>query len=800
METKQVKILFVCFPYSVHAANWVSFLKDSGSEIHVFPSQVNNTLHENFKDVTYWPVEGQPFAAEGRAGLKISRLSPAEREGLALPSNDEDLAPYLAKVLEREHFDIVHSMEFQHACYMTMDAFDRASVPRRPVWIATNYGADIFLFGKEPAHRAKIRQVLARCDYYSSECSRDVDLARGLGFDGKIFTVLPHSGGIDLPFALGLRSPGPTSARNVIAVKGYQHFAGRALTALRAIELIGPVPYRKLGSAIKVFAAFPAVRTEVDRLRMKGFNIECLPDHLPYEKYLSLHGSARVSLAVSTADGISTTLLEAMAMGSFPIQTGTACADEWLIDGQTGYIVDPDNPSKIADRLYKALHDDALVNYAAARNLVRISHHANANTIKQTVIDAYQGMGPSGGLRGIAANSLLTDNSARRGSARADAGARPPTSVNKPTLTVLTPSYNRADFLRETIESVLNERFSNLEFIIIDDGSTDDTAEVVESYSPDVTYLYHGNIGETATVNRGLQLARGEFIMIVNSDDPVLPGCLHRMVSALKTHPDVLAAYPDWISIGPDSEFLRQIRLDEYDLVSMLSLGNVAIGPGACFRREALDVVGLRNPLLKYSADLDLWYRLALAGKILRVPEFLATHREHPMSASVSDRGGRLADEVVFLYTAYGRHPLLKPEQRRAVRRARAIGHFAAMFASSTLQSAANQLIYGLVEDPTAVLRRIQAHNIEATVRAFKMLGQQNREPKLNLAGKVAISTVRASVADTAFSAVLAAPTRQKALRPMIRGLLSDPIGMLERLRDYGLDDALSRLKRLPTR
>jgi Glycosyl transferase family 2/Glycosyl transferases group 1 len=804
-----VKILFVCFPYSVHAANWVSFLKDTGSEIHIFPSQVNNVLHENFKDVTYWPVEGLPFAAEGRERLKVERLSIEERDGLTPAQSDEDLAPYLAKVLERERFDIVHSMEFQHACYTTMAALECTAGPR-PIWIATNYGADIFLFGKEPAHEVKIRQVLALCDYYSSECHRDVELARSLGFDGKVFTVLPHSGGINLPLALGLRSPGPTSARHVIAVKGYQHFAGRALTALKAIEFIGLEPFRKLGSKIKVFAAFQAVRTEADRLRMAGFDIECLSDHLSYEEYLALHGSARVSIAVSTADGISTTLLEAMAMGSFPVQTNTACANEWILDGQTGYVVDPDNPSQIADCLYRALHDDALVNYAAARNLVRISQNANVSKIKQKVIDAYEAIRPGGSVNATIAKSLVQTDHQKLELVRppgavnlskglADVGL--PSSVNGPILTILTPSYNRADFLAETIESVLNERFANLEFIVIDDGSTDNTAEVVGHYGSEVTYLRQSNIGETATVNKGLGLARGEFIMIVNSDDPVLPGCLHRMVSTLRTHPDVLAAYPDWVSIGPKSELLNKIKQNEHDLISMLVLGNVGIGPGACFRRKAFDIVGLRNPLLKYSADLDLWYRLALAGKILRVPEFLATHREHPTSASVSDRGARLADEVVLLYNVYSQHPLLKPEQRRTVRRARAVGHFAAMFVSSTLRSATNQLIYGLMENPTAMLSRVHAHNIDEVIRVFQRLDQNDRESRLRLVGATAISTMKErNTTDAVFSALLAAPTRHKALRSMIRGLVGDPIGMLERLRDYGMDSALSRLRHLPTR
>src|ERR1700733_4133342 len=98
-----------------------------------------------------------------------------------------------------------------------------------------------------------------------------------------------------------------------------------------------------------------------------------------------------------------------------------------------------------------------------------------------------------------------------------------------PLLTVITPTYNRAEFLDETIESVLSENFPDLEFLVIDDGSTDNTSSVVEKYGPKISYLRHENIGESRTVNKGFRLSRGQFVIIVNSDDPILPGCLAKM-------------------------------------------------------------------------------------------------------------------------------------------------------------------------------------------------------------------------------------------------------------------------------
>lgn len=375
------KILFVCFPYSIHAARWTSLFDRSDWDCHIFPSQASNAVHEDFANVTLWPVQNIPLPEHARS-LEIGAL----RGGPKSAAGSGELAAYLSRVIEQERFDVVQTLEFQHAGYLMLDVLDQIKVPP-PKWIATNYGADIVLFGEQPEHRSRIRDILARCDYYSSECQRDVRLARALGFEGDVLPVVPNSGGFDLSAIAASRLPGKTSARRIIAVKGYQHFAGRALTALKALELCEAElsPYE-----IKVFAPFPEVRDEAERLkREKGFRISCLPEIVPHEEILKLHGSARISIAISIADGISTSLIEAMAMGSFPIQTSTACAEEWIEDGRSGFIVEPGNPALIAKRIAAALHDDVLVDGAAELNRRRIEAQCNNVTIKERVRRAY---------------------------------------------------------------------------------------------------------------------------------------------------------------------------------------------------------------------------------------------------------------------------------------------------------------------------------------------------------------------------------------------------------------------------
>ena len=163
--------------------------------------------------------------------------------------------------------------------------------------------------------------------------------------------------------------------------------------------------------------------------------------------------------------------------------------------------------------------------------------------------------------------------------------------------------------------------------------------------------------------------------MIVNSDDPILPDCLARMVGALRVQPGGSRRISKLADYRPRLESRVHFEVDDFNFARMLASISVSIGPGACFRRSVLDLVGYRNPLLRYSADLDYWFRIALAGEIIHVRETLATHRTHPGSAIVAARGDLMAREVAHLFQAYGRHPRAP---RRIAAAADAHGHFAA--------------------------------------------------------------------------------------------------------------------------
>jgi glycosyltransferase involved in cell wall biosynthesis len=278
-------------------------------------------------------------------------------------------------------------MEIQHAGYLTLEA--KAQLDGTfPPWIVTNWGSDIYLFGRLPEHKEKIRKVLSNCDYYACECHRDVDLAQAFGFRGEVLPVLPNGGGYSVEQLRKFRQEGPTSLRRLIALKGYQNWAGRALVALRALELCGDALE---GYRVQVYLANDEVRLAAELLsQATGIPIEVMPPGSTHEEILRLHGHARISIGLSISDAISTSALEAITMGAFPIQSHTSCLNEWVCDGETGLLVHPESPEEIAAAIRRAIKDDALVDHAAEANYRVAIERLDKSVIQPQVVSYYR--------------------------------------------------------------------------------------------------------------------------------------------------------------------------------------------------------------------------------------------------------------------------------------------------------------------------------------------------------------------------------------------------------------------------
>jgi glycosyltransferase involved in cell wall biosynthesis len=415
------KILFVAMQMSTHTVRWINQLSDAGFDIHLFPVNYlpahpdmrGITIHQPFPilrprhDLKRFVKNlakrllGRPIAPPETGPCKVdavyrvpvlTRWLPYLNAKRVQLGESEQTAPQiygprvLADLVRKLKPDLIHSLEFQHCGYLVLAAKDIVGAGF-PKWLATNWGSDIYYYRNLETHRQQISRLLRSVDYYSCECERDVGMARELGLTAPVLPVMPNTGGFNIEAAARVRFTHQPSRRKLIMVKGYQHFAGRAMVALEAIERCAE---QLKGFQIIVYAASPEIHGRVDELReWLKLDIRLL-HHVPHDYMLRMFSRARVYLGVSASDAISTSLLEAMAMGAFPIQTNTSCCTEWIQNGVTGMEIPQDNPHVIAECLKVALTNDAVVDDAATLNWTTVVQRLDEQMLREKAKGYYR--------------------------------------------------------------------------------------------------------------------------------------------------------------------------------------------------------------------------------------------------------------------------------------------------------------------------------------------------------------------------------------------------------------------------
>jgi len=368
------KVLLVAMADSIHTARWLEQFKGEPIQFVLFPSSPHRRVHPKIREM---------LASDEGVNLRIYGLL----RRLALPMwaidrfiDNRLRGVLLRQLIRREKPDILHAMEFQHGAYLVIHGFDKLVI--RPYFIATNWGSDIYWFQRFPRHERKIQEVLKLANAYSAECQRDHELAKQHGFVGLHLPVFPNAGGFsDQHLKQAALFPRP-STRKVIAIKGYTGFVGRADIALRAIELAAD---HLGGFEIAVFSSDMKSR-HISRgvLKRTGLKFKTYRRHeLSHVEMLELFARSRIYIGVSESDAISTSMLEAMSCGAFPIQTDTSCADEWIAPGETGFLVSPNDTEAISRALLVALTDDDLVDSATVTNRATANARLSSDQIRQ---------------------------------------------------------------------------------------------------------------------------------------------------------------------------------------------------------------------------------------------------------------------------------------------------------------------------------------------------------------------------------------------------------------------------------
>ena len=199
--------------------------------------------------------------------------------------------------------------------------------------------------------------------------------------------VLPNTGGFSLPELIPLKNNATPASRRTILLKGYQNFAGRALVGLQALRLCADLLE---GYTIAIFSANDDVRVAAELFQQDTkIPVEIIAA-VSHDTLLGIHAKSRIYIGLSISDAISTSLLEAMVMGAFPIQSCTACADEWIEEGVSGFIVPPEDPHVIAQAIRRAIEEDDLVNHAAEINAQTAVERLDCAIIQPQVVNSYQ--------------------------------------------------------------------------------------------------------------------------------------------------------------------------------------------------------------------------------------------------------------------------------------------------------------------------------------------------------------------------------------------------------------------------
>jgi len=190
----------------------------------------------------------------------------------------------------------------------------------------------------------------------------------------------------------------------------------------------------------------------------------------------------------------------------------------------------------------------------------------------------------------------------------------------KPLVSVIIPTYNRGWIIKEAIDSVLAQDFIDFELIVVDDGSTDNTSEILDSYSDDITVLRQNNKGVSAARNRGLSEASGRFIAFLDSDDLWLSKKLSSQVDFFNSNPDALICQTEeiWVRNGVRANPKKRHK-KPWGMIFEPSLALCLVSPSAVMiRRSLFDEIGVFDETLPACEDYDLWLRISC-----RYPVFL---------------------------------------------------------------------------------------------------------------------------------------------------------------------------------
>jgi glycosyltransferase involved in cell wall biosynthesis len=366
---------------SIHATSWIKNLKDAGHELFWFDVTNRGFLNSALAitEFTGWKQRKLKYMkGEYYIYKKFPNLHFNIKKFFEITENEA-----LVKIILEIEPDMVHSFEMQSCSYPILKTMNKFSNLK---WIYSCWGSDLYYYQNFSSHNKKIKAVLKRVNFLHTDCFRDYEIAKKLGFKGTFLGVIP--GGTGYKLADYQKYKFPLENRKIILVKGYEHTFGRAIIVLKALLEIF---FETKDFQIVVFGAH---QKTIDFIKDNNLPIEYFNRHgLSQKELMILMGKSLLYIGNSISDGIPNTLLEAIIMGAFPIQSNPGNATSEIIDGNNGFLIaNPESVAEVKNLILKALQNYDCLKKAQLINLEIAKSKLNYDYNKAKVLNIYENL------------------------------------------------------------------------------------------------------------------------------------------------------------------------------------------------------------------------------------------------------------------------------------------------------------------------------------------------------------------------------------------------------------------------
>jgi glycosyltransferase involved in cell wall biosynthesis len=341
----------------------------------------------------------------------------------------------------------------------------------------------------------------------------------------------------------------------------------------------------------------------------------------------------RHSLALLFAtkfEGFGIPILEAFYTGAPVITANSGSCVE--VAGDAAVLVDPLSPESIAQGILKIARDPKLRETITAKGRQRVNDFSWSRAVELTE-QAFAKITAPGYTR---PSRISVEEWPRMG--------------------IVTPTYNMAEFLEETIESVLSQKYPNLDYVVMDGGSKDGTVEILRKYDGKLRWCSERDGGQGDAINKGWHALSGDIFAYINADDTYLPNALPTVAEHFKRNPGVGMIYGEAYHVDVTGKIIDRYPTQPFDLETLNNQCYVC-QPAAFLLREAYANAGMIDVNMHYALDYDLWIRVAKRYGVRKVDEYYATSRMHMDNKTLSSRRKVYQEIIGTVRREYGYVP-----------------------------------------------------------------------------------------------------------------------------------------------